>query len=300
MENKFIAIINWILGIVFFVTFAGVLVSDNLNGLIIGGGLFVLLLLGAGHWALRKRQINLKAVKWLSTKWTFMILVGIYQIVLLVAIAGETGFDSGIVKWAAASPSIEGGSYLANYFSQYPNNLMLMFLERGIYHISQGLNITNFMITLDVVNLVLIDIAIFLIALMLRKYLKSAILWTMIPLVLLISPWIIVVYSDTFVLPFVAGMVLLLSLIVTSWQQEQESWLRLTWQSGLLGIVSWVAYELKPTAIILLIAVVVELILVAIFARSKLNWKAVGLTSLLTIILFGVCQIAGQSYVKQQ
>ncbi|MFR0553521.1 hypothetical protein ACLUXD_02675 [Loigolactobacillus coryniformis subsp. coryniformis] len=234
------------------------------------------------------------------SNWILIALTVFYQISLIYTIGSETGFDTGIVKWAAQSASIPDESYLQIYFSHNPNNLGLLFFERMVYHATKFFGLTNYTIVLDVINMIFVDIALILIGIILQKQLQRAMYWSLLPLILLISPWIVIAYTDTLVLPFIAGIILLGTNLFKLWQSGTKLNFNLAEQACLLGLVTWIAYRLKPSALIIVIAFLVELGLILLAKQVKLNQKNMVLTVVLFTVVFGGCQLVSQSAVKQQ
>lgn len=302
-------IIDKITLFVFIFVMAGTLTTNNLNGRVVGAIVVLALVVGLIY------LIAFKAVgdKWSlprphrpqarHERWLFTAVTGIYQLFILYEIAGETGFDSGIVKWAAKSSSIEQGSYLYNYFSQYPNNLALMFSERWINHAMKFMGMVNFTIVLDVINLILIDIAIILIYRMLKEHFHRIFLWRLLPLVFLITPWVVVVYTDTAVLPFIAGMMFILQTMIHQLKKHTSTPLWSIFLGLLFGIVAVGAYLLKPTAIIIVIAIVIELVLNYRSISRQVNTKYLMLALVMAAVSFGTgykingALLSGQQFI---
>ncbi|MFD0898606.1 glycosyltransferase family protein [Loigolactobacillus binensis] len=306
MQIKLSKMIDRILLAFFFLTFAGTLASNNLNGQILGWGIVYLLLID-GLLVVGKRYLPAKGqVLWsaikrvFKSKWLLIGLTGVYQISLIYTLAGETGFDTGIVKWGAQSTSIPAESYLYNYFSHYPNNLGLLFFERLVYRATKFFGLTNYTIVLDVINLLAVDIALILISFVLRQQLKRTVRWVLLPLILLLSPWIVIVYTDTLILPFIAGIILLLNHLFASWQTEAKINFNLMGQASLLGLITWSAYRLKPNALIIVLAFLIELGLVLWSKQVKIKPQKLLVTAGLFVIFFGGCQLLAQNKLKHQ
>lgn len=305
IEKQINLILDRIVLVMILLTFSGTLLSANLNGQVIGGIVLLVLIIAYLVFWFRQHPKLITKVTWselghrLNSKWCLAVLTGVYQIILIYGLAAKTGFDTGIVRWAAESQSIEPGSYLANYFSNYPNNLVFLFIERAIYNVSQFFDLTNYIVVLAIVNLVLVDFAIILVGLILKRYFQRRINWTLLPLIYLISPWIVIVYTDTIILPLIAGSLYLIMLLKDNWAISGHL-IRLIIQAGSLGILLWAAYNLKPSAIILVIAFAIELGLVAFFKTKIFNWKKMGITLLTIGGCFGIAQFATQKALQQQ
>lgn len=293
--------IDFIIMLVVILTLADLCASTNLDGQIIGGILAVVTVIGYIIFLARRHVINwfplparLSTV--LRSKWLFLALALIYQLTLLIGLASETGFDTGIVKWGASSTTITDGSYLDTYFSHNPNNLGLLFAERFIFRFTGA---AHFTIVLDIINLLLIDLAILLVALTLKRHLQRPIVWSLLPFIALISPWIVVVYSDTAVLPFVAAMVYLLDNLIHQFASTAKLSHTIL-SAALLGFVTWAAYVLKITALIILIALVLELLIKLLKKQTHFNWSRLGIATGTFIVIFGLFFGANKAFLSHQ
>ncbi|MDN5575627.1 MAG: hypothetical protein L0G32_06575 [Pediococcus sp.] len=239
------------------ISLVGALISTNLAntyqfGFIVG----ILTILGIILVILPFPKANVgKYLCFLNQPWFFCLIILAYQILLVVSLTGEIGYDAFTIKYAAM------GNPDYYYFSVYPNNLGILFLMRFLYVISHALGITNFTLTLNFVNIFFVDIAVFLIWLFLKKYLKKSILWGLFPFVFILAPWLVVFYSDTTVLPFTAAMIVTLYELLQNFNHKQYSAKRLYVLSTIFGISTFCAYALKPSTFIFVLATVVELAL---------------------------------------
>lgn len=232
--------------------------------------------------------------------WLFFLVVLAYQVLLVVSLTGEIGYDAYTIKHAAM------GNPDYYYFSVYPNNLGLLFLMRFLYVITHALGITNFTLALNFINIIFIDITIFLIWYFLKKYLKKSILWGLFPFAFLLAPWLVVFYSDTTVLPFTAAMIVTLYELLQNFNNKQYSAKKLYGLSAIFGISTFCAYALKPSTFIFVIAIVVELalnLLIKPFPKrsvGKILTRQVGLIVAVMILSFGVLKVGETVLVDHQ
>lgn len=140
------------------------------------------------------------------------------------------------------------------YFLRYPNNQMLLILEAAYFSLLKMLGIQDFLYGNMVLNLFAIDSAIILCTILIyKKYGKKMAVFFQI-LAFLFLPfytYIPFVYTDTLVLPMVAGILLCYELLEQHW--NSRSWIRCILLL-LIGILTWAGYELKPTVAIISIA----------------------------------------------
>lgn len=180
------------------------------------------------------------------------------------------------------------------YMTRYHNNSMLTFiliLIRAIPYFGK----TNFLIL--IFNALLVNLAGVFTSLTVRNLTKNnkkslAIYLFLIPLVLL-SPWILVYYSDTFAILFP----ILILYIYTKDKKDYRDYF-------FICFCSFLGYFIKPTVIIILIAIVI----VEVFANIKKifrpkSWNkgviiANGLSCILGIMVVLGINAAGKAYVQ--
>lgn len=269
MQKVLRIVLDKLILIAFVIVLVGAFISKNLEptlqvGYLVGGaGLIIGILLMC---RVPFEKINWRGIQQAITsstgKLVVLELVVAYQLLVVSTIAFETQYDAGTVR------AIASGTHDSYYFSVNPNNLGLLIFERGVYLISHSLGLYQFNFVLDFVNVFLVDLALFLIALTLRNVRKRWNLWLLGPLAYVLAPWLVIVYSDTVVLPFVATMVLLIQRLIHQFQQRRVNYKWVSIESLLLGAVSCITYSLKPSAIIILLAVMVELVILLLG-----NWK---------------------------
>lgn len=249
----------------------------------------------------REHDIVLKEFKKLSLlthkAWLFWALVIVYQLILIRFFSFQTGYDAGIVREAAM------GVRSNWYFSINPNNLGLLYLERLIFIISKILGIHNFSYMLNAVNLVFIDGAILMMSVILRKYTNKKIIWALLPVTFIISPWVVVAYSDTFMLPLLACLLWIIQ-NVTELVKKHQLTIKAIVINGLsFGGLLFFAYQLRPTILIIVVAIGVEVLFSLLLTERKQKNKRQCLLYIIvgmaTVIgLFGVLQI-GKSYATK-
>lgn len=301
MQRIFRKIIDTVIMLAIILSLVDVCASSNLNGQIIGWLLAVIVILGYLAFLTRRKltkwfPLSNKFTTFLNSKWLFIGLMLIYQLILLIGLSGETGFDTGIVKWGASTKNIVDGSYLDTYFSHNPNNIALLFAERAVFHFTGA---AYFTITLDIINLLLVDLAILLVAMTLKHHLQHPLFWSLLPVTALISPWIVVVYSDTVVLPFISGMILLIDSLIQQFQTHSK-WSTIMLTSALLGIITWASYALKITTIIVLIALVLELCVQLLKKSATFSWSRFAVAVSAFVIAFGLFYGGNKIFLNHQ
>lgn len=175
------------------------------------------------------------------------ILVFIFQVILLHSTYFYTGWDPRAVNALADNVANTGPYTTAGqdiYLTIYPNNSFIVSLLALIKTVPFFGKKYLFLL---IINTLIVDISGLLAGLTIKKLVnnKAAILslFVITPLVLL-SPWIIIPYSDTLSMLF---PILVFFIYITS-----NKW----WKYGVIVFLSLIGYFIKPTAIIVLIAII--------------------------------------------
>lgn len=169
----------------------------------------------------------------------FGIMV-LFQIVTLLFASGLSGYDVyGVYHAAMGDINSQKWTYLQNY----PNNFLLFLFMRVVHSLT----------LLQILNIIAIDFSIAM-SYFTAKHLfdKQTARYSILLFIATLgfSPWFLNTYSDTFVLPFVSlGLFFL-----TRWSQDNISAHYRLISLLSAGFFSSVAYYLKPSAIIFVIA----------------------------------------------
>lgn len=228
----------------------------HINNLRLYSIVFVFFFISAVFVFFRQRQAQKSLVKkpFIISEKLFYSLIIVTFVLLFAAqyvisknIYFLTGWDVGVLRdnaWRIINEGID--SIDKTYFGSYPNNLFLLFLYEKIFRGSKLLSINPDM-ALIVLNLVLVNVSVLLSVLVLYKLTKSkkiTVLITAIGAVLVVlSPWITIPYSDTLTMFFPIA-------VVASSLFIKNKYLS-TFLIFFFGIVG---YFIKPTVIIVLIA----------------------------------------------
>lgn len=174
------------------------------------------------------------------------IVVAILQVILITHTYFYTDWDVKVIRELVDS-YIKNGSIKDDfYLSVYPNNILLTAILAFVKKIPF---IGKYYLTTLIFNATIVNVSGILTALTIKnlKNEKAALLSYLImtPLILL-SPWINIPYSDTFALPFITAIMYLYS------KQDKK-----LLDYSLIGFLSFVGYKIKPTVIIILIAIII-------------------------------------------
>ncbi|ERL64563.1 hypothetical protein [Schleiferilactobacillus shenzhenensis] len=190
--------------------------------------------------------------------WPLVAVLGgaalLWQLLLALTTATSiSGWDPwAVYNWLANRASLTG--QWQNYFSYNPNNLLLLYLYRTVQGVMNLFGRPLSWTGLAVVNAFGIAGAGVLLLLTLSKLFsrEAALVGYLLWLLLIgITPWVIVPYTDTFVLlPLAAALYCGVTLIGTAHRRTRLI------AGFLLGLFAVISYEMKASAIVFLIAAV--------------------------------------------
>lgn len=210
-----------------------------------------------------------------------------------------TGWDAGLLVDTAyqvsSGQSFDSTTYESYYFSIYPNNILLIFIFSMIMKLESLFGIldawTGIMGILTVQCLIS-SLTGFLIFKTTQLWSNSSRLawntWWMYVLIIGVSPWVSIPYSDSMGLFF---PVLFLYLYFMT-KNGRWRWIKCL----CMAVVAVLGYKIKPQLVIIAIAVVIIFFLNMLKGKwKKIDWKAVaGLLAGIAIMLLG-CQFAVSS-----
>lgn len=212
------------------------------------------------------------------------IILFIFQIIILENIYFETGWDVLQILYTANNYAETGIFQNNNYYIKYPyfdvyqNNVFLASIFGIIIKIAMFFNFSQANKILSIISIILVDIAGIVMVKTIgnftnRKSLKviSAVLYAVF---IGMSPWFLIPYSDTF------SIVFPISVLYNYTKKDKKMYNYL-----LIGLFSYLGYIIKPTSLIILIAIII-LELYKTFFRSKNQIKT--LIKNTSSLLFGI------------
>lgn len=217
----------------------------------------------------------------------FIALI-LWQLYVAQIMLGMPGWDPGIIFYTATKHYKDVWVSIHQYFSTYPNTIFLLLLERGIWTLFGMPGIKETMWIFEIINIILIDLSIIFIAIFTKNVVKSKVtrnvavfLWV---ILMGISPWMSIVYSDNLAFFLSASELFLIYL----WQRSQKLWQKSV-VSLILGIVAALDLLIKPSTIVFFIALIVILIFNPKYIFSKLKRNL----CCLIIFLIGLISVSG-------
>lgn len=251
------------------------------------------------------KKTNNKELKKINKKTSIiLIIIGIAIFIMQIIIAkltyGNNGWDCGIILYNARA-LLQGKPFNTVYFSQYPNNIGILLVEKYILIIAKLFNeITESyaFFVMIIFNIIMVDIAGIFTFLTCKKVLgiKKAYfsLIFILPLIAL-SPYIIIPYTDTITMVFPIIMLYVYIEIKENASNSTKRNLLIFIESMLLVIGTLI----KPTVIILMIAIVIIEILNLKKHTTSANIKN-GIIVVILIILGCSLPYGGYSYLKDK
>ena len=237
----------------------------------------------------------------LKNRSPFIILWGSVILFLLqVTICCNAYFVTGWDAWTVLSQAYRLASnqpMAVTYFSRYPNNLLLLWIDSLIFRACFAFGVTNMIMGTYAILLIqcmlsvlagwlLYDLCLHSI----RSYLISFCGWLCYAVYIGLSPWLLIPYSDSMGL-WIPVFLLWLYQRIREKPQTRSLWC-------VMGAAAAIGYEIKPQAAILTIAVIlVELFSAFQGVRQKTKIWSVLKKILLLIVSAAVMQTAGTAFL---
>lgn len=214
-----------------------------------------------------------------------LFVLVILQMVLLTHISGYTDWDvGGIFKGARAIILNNNNADISRYLSWNPNNSFFFFIMYGWSKFGNllydGFGSTWFFWQL--LNIIMIDVGIvclYFIGKAMRSRRFGLLVASLGALLIGLSTWILVPYTDTFAFAYTAALLLVLMHV-----DKFKHWLI---KGCVLGLLLCVGYLLKPSTLIPFIAFVTIRVV-----SQQLNWQAFIITVMTLIFSMAMYQSA--------
>jgi len=227
----------------------------------------------------------------------FMFLFSV-QLLFIRYLRTWIGWDvANIVTYAVFA--LDGNTVDSHYLSLFPNNLLIFFIIHYVLRFTAIFGLSHMWLFLAVFNTILVDIALFASIITVRKFNSSIktslLLFILLSLLVGLTPWIIVPYSDTFLMPIVS--LLILSCLLTAQAITTKKRIFFASVCGLLFALGWF---IKPTIISVAAALVTAMIINALKKRFIINFRHTVVILLSGGLVF--CLTAGvfNLFVKKQ
>lgn len=231
--------------------------------------LIIMLIFSLVIWILYKRKED-REIKIGKKIFAFQAVLFLFQLFLIYNIWFETGWDI-VCPYYDAIHRVEEGTLLGQhiYFTANPNNVMITAVFAWIDYFFYITGIRRYYLMLIIVGALMMNISgLFIYGCVKKMYneKRAIVVWIVWAIFFGLSPWICVPYTDMYTIIY-PSMIFYLFLCT-----DTKKWTRyLYWM--LIGLFSIVGYFIKPTASIILIAIVLYEFIE--FISRKVNYKKV-------------------------
>lgn len=300
-NKKFIHVINILITLIFYFFLVQILFfagsSANLSladvtwvaVIILAVLIFVYLLVNTDVFKITRNKPKAKLIASI----VFFVMVIIYQIIFVYMVHPAIGFDVGVIYAAVVQP--KGDVQLRGYFSQNINNLPLVLVQHWItafFHNTSwrfinfvGLFLTDLSIVFNIITMSLI-----------KKESVGRLIFLQ-SIFLMLFPWVIISYSDIWILPLVSMMLML----YTFANKLRKHFLLRLLVDVALALTVVATYYIKPSSIIPIVAIgLIEAkrIYIALFIDKSIKFKNV-VTFIAIMVAMGGAGYSGFTTVKQ-
>jgi len=208
------------------------------------------------------RQLVVGWVRWVVEvvsryRLIFLVLVVVgtlaWQIAVVMLLSGFSAWDPGKIILAAMQKLPNPSPY----FSNYPNTVLLLLMEHGIWLLSGQPNLANLILHLNFINIVLIDSGVLMLGVIIKRWFgqrEVGLFLVMSWILIVVAPWIVIPYSDTWAF-FLASLTLFLGYFLFHCQKLVVK----VFLAAGLGLTIIFGYFIKPSLIVISIAAVIIL-----------------------------------------
>ena len=219
----------------------------------------------------------------------FATLFFVVQVYIFYCIYFETGWDSGGAIIPAVRELLTHGNVNdldITYFKRYPNNLFLVHYYYALLKISGKIGFiseTYQLMPIVVCNCIISSLSCLMVFFICEKRISTKWVWTIYIWMLIVvglSPWNVVCYSDPFALFFPICMLYI----------YMNCGFNLYLKYSIIILLGYIGYSTKPQVLIMLMAIIITELIRCMKQKLKLNlWKLFG-----TIMISGmiVCLIS--------
>ncbi len=243
---------------------------------------------------LTKKQCNILLL-------VYFVITFSMQIYLIKKIFFLTGWDVGQLRGASyllvQGVKLNNGNGYNAYFLTYPNNVFLLFIYVVLMKIATTLNI-NPNLLLSIVSALSVNISCLLTVKVIAQITKNknmCVLGAFFCFIfLLFSPWIVIPYSDTYAMLFTISVI---------YVYVSKDYINRNLQIFLIIVLAFIGYKIKPTVIIVLIAIILIELWKWIFKEKTIFWKG-ALKNVLTVgvalVMLGLLNTFSTNYLGFQ
>ncbi|MCI8409754.1 MAG: hypothetical protein HFJ09_10895 [Lachnospiraceae bacterium] len=188
----------------------------------------------------------------------FSVLLFLVELIISYEILFVSGWDAGEVSWQASLVAAGEKALDNSYFSHYPNNLLITFLYSLAYRLMGIVGLQMYGAVIIVIfQCFLSSLTGYLLYQISKKMFHSNkiafLVWIIYGLWIGLIPWYMVTYSDPVGIIFP---------VIILWLYQSMDNKKAIWEKSVgIGIVSFFGYQIKPTVLIMYIAILLIVIL---------------------------------------
>lgn len=228
----------------------------------------------------------------------YFVITFVMQIYLIKKIFFLTGWDVGQLRGASylllQGVKLNNGNGYDTYFMVYPNNLFLLFIYVVLMKTATIIKI-NPNLLLSIVSALSVNVSCILVVKIIAKISKNKSMCVLSAFLcfifLLFSPWIIIPYSDTYAVFFTTSVL---------YVYLNKNYMNRYLATFLIIFLTFVGYKIKPTVVIILIAIIFIELWKLIFSKEKDSLKIIFKKTLVAgvaILLISILNVASTSYL---
>lgn len=220
----------------------------------------------------------------------FCLVVLSLQLLFVFFFHPAMGWDVAALHQGVLTPNAPA---IQSYYSLNINNLPIVW---AMTKLSQLFG-TQSWFFFDLVTLVLVDLAALWTTLTVAIVKRRAVPYAIVlqGCCLVVFPWIVVPYTDAWVLPLVSGYLLAYTYLV----YRAKHWSQIVIWSGMLALFVAMTYFMKPSSVIPFIAIVIHTLLggvVRLKTIDRQKWLAIATT----LMVLGASVMLGKQLLHQQ
>lgn len=228
--------------------------------------------------------------KRIITSGIFLILACIIQLIFVLNVHPFINFDSGnIITTAQGNMQ----SWMPGYYSQYPNILFLLIIEKKL----AGIGTNQLVYVLANLGMLYLSVILNIFCVYILNRHKLHVIMYIQTCWLLLFPMSIVPYTDVYILPFISLALVAYALLT----KRKVTFATKFVASGLLAFAVVEGYFLKPTAMILFIAIIIISSMKLLTCKwTKIFKEKLLVCGALFIAIFGITFGINKAIVNEQ
>lgn len=219
-----------------------------------------------------------------------LVLACVIQLVFVLNVHPFINFDAGNII-TTAQGNMQSG--MSGYYSQYPNNLFMLIIEKKL----TGIGTNQLVYVLANLGMLYLSVALNVLCVYILNKKKLPVVMYIQTCWLLLFPMSIVPYTDVYILPFISLALVAYALLT----KETTKFATKFVASGLLAFAVVEGYFFKPTALILFVAIIIASLLNLLTRKwTKIFKEKLLVCGALFVAIFGISFGVNKAIVSEQ